>query len=36
MKGNKGVWALCMATTFDILSYRQAFACSYPERDNDR
>lgn len=27
MKGNKGNWALCMITTFDILSDIPAFAC---------
>ncbi len=27
MKGNEEDWALCIAVTFDILSYTQAFAC---------
>ena len=34
MKGNKGDWALCMAITFDILSYQWAFAFICFEQDN--
>lgn len=34
MKGNKGGWALCTSITFDILSYRRAFAFICFEQNN--